>query len=559
MNKEKIKDILFLLGLRSLLYLKILKTGFTVLSADEFSRTLKAYFWAQKPRFILEGMWLPFGYYLEGIGLKLFNNLYWTPRIITAFFSFILISAVYLISQQLFKERKVALLAGIMTALDPIGTWIGASPISDTYCLAPLFLGILTYLIWREKTRLKFLFLSSLAFFLSSGFRYESWWFIFTFFLLIFKDLVFLKRGNKKLLFILLTILISGLFILIWCVANLIKYHHPLWFAQARTTYTVAQGVKIQPFLKSLVYYPKLFLSQPYLTLVIGFGFALVLIFLFEKENFRKRLSSPNHHLAFLVIPFVFLIGYNIFSVPSLAEPRRIIEYFVPLIIPYVAFLVTKMSEQVTRQNRVITTLGLGVGVSFFIDWQKNHFVFNQIVLNRFSLIIYLIVVSYLIFCFFFKEPILQNYAVFIFLFFFITISTQEVLRFKPRYREALKVGNYLKTSVIPALAASKEKILVQLHYWDFRAIIVASNQPDLFIFDGPFNPLVEFDQKFNFQKKYPKSILTEKEENISAFLKNNRIKYAVLLSPELKDYLKKIKNAKEKKKFKRWTVFKIE
>jgi hypothetical protein len=513
---KKVKDderfyFFLIFGIQIIIYILLFSSGFKALSADEYSRTLKAYYWKESPSFITTGMWLPFGYYVEGLALLIWNNLFWTPRIVTIIFSLFSALSFYYLIKIVFEKRIIAFLSTLIMVVLPWHMWLGAAPLADIYSITFTNISLLLLLTGIRKSKNAYILLGGLSSALATGFRYEAWWFtgVFSLTNIFFAIKLFIKQKRKLSLAHLTSSATSISFILLWMISSFLKTGSFTSFVSDRDAY---MGEITSTLWERITYYPKQFLEQPYLIILLIslIGFLLVTI----NKKLRKKLLTTGMLLysLFFLIPFLVLIGYNSRSIPPASEASR-------LITPTVLFL-----------------------IPFFATCLCQIHIFTRKIFKKVRL------------------PFVPAIILALTIFSTICFETTYSFRYKSVLDEPTRIGLLIGDLNQHNIIKDGERVLIQLHYWDFRGIVVGSNNPELFIFDGPFNPLIELDKKIIPIKKQPDSyFITLSDEELEAFFADNNISWAVLKSDSLKQRLEQFEYVKIFHSYNSWTLYKIE
>jgi len=176
----------------------ILMTG-----KDEFGISFPVYFRS------FDDYKMPVYIYMSVISEMMFGYGEFAVRFFSAFFGTLTILIVYLISNKLFKNKTISILAALFFAIAP---WhiqfsrMGAESIAGLFFLS---VGMLTFLYGTEKRR--WLFLISFFFFAISAYTYMSYRFIAPMLIGILIILNF-KQFFKKSIFVYLTLLLIIIF-----------------------------------------------------------------------------------------------------------------------------------------------------------------------------------------------------------------------------------------------------------------------------------------------------------------------------------------------------------
>ena len=192
---------LILLCVKLALAVYIYSLGFLSLSADEYSRGMTAARWAldgDLPLGIYMNAWLPFETYVNGLALKVWDNVIWAPRVTVFIFSCFLLVYFLKLVHYLFKSHFVTLSVGLLLVFHPWYVWLSGTPMLDIYYLAPFIAGLYYAAKWTEERRGAFLLAGGALFFLSTGFHSQAWILVnaANLFLLIYAA-VFLREKNR--------------------------------------------------------------------------------------------------------------------------------------------------------------------------------------------------------------------------------------------------------------------------------------------------------------------------------------------------------------------------
>ena len=148
------RDGLFLSGLflaKGIFLLLLYRHGFLSVSADEYARGIRAAIWAERPLFDWRtdvlATWLPLEKYVNGAALWVWHEVIWMPRLTVFVASGIVLTAVYLFTWRLFRQRETAVFAAILLTVQPWYIWLSGTPMLEMYYLACFIPGLV--LLWR--------------------------------------------------------------------------------------------------------------------------------------------------------------------------------------------------------------------------------------------------------------------------------------------------------------------------------------------------------------------------------------------------------------------------
>lgn len=485
LSRKDFKICLVVIGIiilvKSFLFYLLYKNGFIAISADEYSRTIKAYYWAQDPRLVFEGLWMPFGYYIEGIVLKFWNNLFLAPRITTLIASIFAVTGVYFLSLVLFDSKKVGLVAVLLSLFHPAVNWYSYLPFVSMYHGATLIWGFIFFHYWLRQKKTKFLFLTAVMLLFCSGFRYESWFFVACFsFYMLFLSFKNLKIDWKRSASFILLSIIPAIFCLIWVVASSLRSGNVLELHHIRGRYFAGLVDKGGEFLSKVVAIPREFLSKEFIVFSILIFVSIGVLFITKK---RVKIRPYNlkyiiFHVVLILLVICMICFYVGITGPPGVRTRIIVPYFL-ILLPLCGWSISLLFENITP-NKSIHSLTVISG-----------------------LIIILLLVTY---------------------------EIKDIFNYPPsQLFNETHLGFDLKETIEENPLEPEEKVLLQLSYWGYRGVVVGSNNPNMFIFDGPENPLVNHGQNHVVVKKYHRSIFASHPKVIQDFIRKNNIRYAAI------------------------------
>jgi len=177
------KKIKFLLPFLILLIVQIylLSNNFYSISADENGHTLNALRFYQGSS--LFGIWLPFEKVF--LGLFLWIDLFWTPRILSMIFGHLALGSLILLTDELFHDKWISLISGIIGAISLIAVF-SVLPLTEIYFF--FFVLISIYFLLKRSN---WVYLTTV---LMTTVRFEGWIFAFIIMLILYK-----KDGLKVL------------------------------------------------------------------------------------------------------------------------------------------------------------------------------------------------------------------------------------------------------------------------------------------------------------------------------------------------------------------------
>jgi len=445
-NKKKfITALLFLIivsaGLNAILYF----AGFFSISADESGRTLLAYEWINEG-YSETPTWLPFHTIVMGFGIKIFPDLFWTPRIIGSLFGVSAFISFIWLTHQLFKDRYITLLSSVVALFFPTRVILSAVPLSESMFLFFIFSGIALFIIWLKSEWDHNLFLSVLVISISTSIRYEGWFFSIALIsvLIIVKKL---KVKNVSIANFFIIGFISFAFPLYWLLFQANISGNPFQFFQdASRGYENAEGITLFTILKNnyltrFVHHNIIYLCFP--------GVVASFYLLFRDSAIRK----------FLILLLIAFIPLTIMSFTGRGVPThniwRVTELWNILLIPFTVFFIKNLQLFEFKYLKHLQKIKIPLLIVLILIYYSFH-VYRLMGIDAFT-------------------------------------------------KEELKIGRYVEANLIEV--DSEKKILIEVPDWSYINIIVASNKPEMFVRNSDFNPkikgneILSQDYKINFDE----------------------------------------------------------
>lgn len=166
--------------LATILRLYILIISNDCYKADPISRVMTAINWMRGISFMPSATnnWLPLHFYIMGIGLKIFNNPFFTPRFISFLFGIGSLIIFYKLVDIIFGQR-IAFLSLCLLAFYPIHIICSVVSLSEIIFLCSLLLSVYFCFKYATMHKPRLLFFSLGFLVLACMTRYEAWLFIF--------------------------------------------------------------------------------------------------------------------------------------------------------------------------------------------------------------------------------------------------------------------------------------------------------------------------------------------------------------------------------------------
>jgi hypothetical protein len=481
------------LGLQIYLY----KIGLVSVSADEFSRGIRAMTWANNPHINLfediQDTWLPFEKYLNGLALIVWPDVIKTPRATVFLASCIVIVFMFLIVYYLFKKFWLAVISTLLIAFQPWFTWLSGTPMLEMYCYALFFAGIYFLIVWLDISKKGFWALAGVCFLLASGFHYEGWVYVNIVMLLTLPSLIFFlkKKQIRQCLELIGLYFLSNAFILFFTVIGYLQSGVLFSFLAAHTNYSkwYYSGYNM-PLWGKFFYYWQLIISNS--TLLIWIPFVIAFFFLWKNREFKRI-------WLILCLGLISLLANsiaNIFSVPATAAPGRYSLFYIIIILLFIAYGIYYLYD--------------------FIKRVKNNW------LSYFGRILTILLCILILGWAFGRIPEFRN----------------------GMPKDTIAVGDYLNQKL--ANDGSKSKFMVQLVYWDYLGVELSA---------GHFNSIV-FDRIKDIYDRNTVSIFNDNPQNIIADLSNENVRYIALKDMNLKQKAQTISLLEPLENIGNWTIY---
>ncbi len=218
-NKEKqiyVLIVILIFALFSLIQILLIHKGFYAISADEAGHTLEGYYW-YKGTSSFFSVWLPFQKILYGFGFQIWNNLFWTPRIMSSFFGTLTLVSLMYLTFQLFQDYIIVIIAGFLGAIFWGLSIFSVLPMQEIYFSFFVVSSIAFLIKWQSDNNLFSLFLALLFASLGNAVRYEAWVFSFVIYAFIIYQIYHRPDQKKFKIFILAVVsLVLFFFPLLW-------------------------------------------------------------------------------------------------------------------------------------------------------------------------------------------------------------------------------------------------------------------------------------------------------------------------------------------------------
>jgi len=300
-------------------------------------------------------VWPPFQFYFNAAVYKISGNLLLTPFLSNCLFSMGILVILYLLIRVMVPAKSILALAGVLIYITFTGfKMIDLSGLDQTMLNLFLIGGLYFWLKYRSSpNKIGFIYLSAIFFLIASSIRFEGWFCVGIFELLILGEFLSSLRGRCRRItinphennnvsdhprfsgssdlcpvkiYLLPVILIPLIFIIIWLIHQQAAYGE-FFFLNYHHNEAIAGGDKLywdKSFVFKLLYYPiLLFKSYPILVSII-----VLSIISIKKYN---RISRG--YIYFILIEFAILIS-SLLYVGAPHGTTRIIITNVLLLLP---------------------------------------------------------------------------------------------------------------------------------------------------------------------------------------------------------------------------------
>jgi hypothetical protein len=481
-NKYLIIITIFFCLILCFLHIILFKINLFAISADESGRTLDAYQWSiDQTR--LSDVWLPFQAIETGLMIKIWKDLFIVPRIICIFWGMCTLAAISLYSFELFQNIKISILSLLIASFFPPLLVLTHVPLPEITFIFFVLLGMFFYLRWQKSGYTFPLICSAFCFALSSSIRYEGWVFVFIFTAqLVWMLIQYNYISKSKNIALILAGIVSLSFSIYWIIQTTLTTESPISFI-GKTSSAFSQATHAS-FLRLLwLNLGTQFLVQCVLSLnILGIVSAVT----YWKYHLRIR------HMLSITISALICMALMSFLGRTLPthNPWRTAVIWNCLLIPFTA------------------------------NWLTNFFHRKRIGQNY------------------------SRYALISLILFGFCLQMFHLIKQSSFSSSDYSAGKYLELRFTQDISHT-EKILIETTSWDYLHVIIASNRPELFIYNSGYNP------------RYPsKSIIPLlSSENIPS-LEEMHVRFLVFRSPEYKSVIEKKKNLIKRGEYHDWVIY---
>lgn len=472
------------------------KDGFISVSADEFSRGIRAAEWALHPQFDIltdiKGVWLPFEKYVNGLAIFIWPDVILAPRMTAFLASCLLLVSFYLIVRFLFESFTVTLLATVFAVSQPWYVWLSGTPMLEMYYFAFFFVGLFFLIVWLKEMRKGLWLFAGICFLFASGFHVQSWTWINLVNLLTLPYLCRMVRLKNYLCLAQLVAyyVLSNGFIIIFTLSEFVYTGQVFSFFASHTVYAKwLLGGYTVPVIEKLLVYARLLVDESSGTFWLCL--LLALIFLVRAPNYPRLLP-----LLLMMLTLALNSILNVFSGPPAAALGRYSLFHILLLSPYVAY-----------------------GIVRLFEWAQDH-----------------------------SQPFIKYPLAVVSIVLFAVSLGWGVARI-PQYPkgmppDAVEIGR----SVNMLLAQTPGKYLLELHYWDYLGVQLMAGHYSDYVYDRE-------QDYFNFNTP---SLLFENANIIYATLASENVRYVVLEENILKNKAQQLDFLEPQQAAGTWTIYRV-
>ena len=346
---------------------------FYSISADESAKALMANNLTWKGA-IEPFVWPPAYKVLTGLALKVYDNLFITPRVIAFIFSLITLASLVFLAHRIFNDRLTTVIAAIVSVYIPHRFIFSVIPMSEMYFNCFILLSSAFLISWIKSNKDWQLTLTSIFLFLASTTRYEGCFFSLV--LVLFLMYRFFVARQLPFKFFLTNVLILSAFPIFWIVNSWVLYgsldnlsitkQQSEWYGL--TYYQILRNNTLTRLLIETCFTP------------IIFGF-MALVW----SSQRDRSIRLWFWLTFLP---VLLISFSTISskAAAVAAPWRLTGPWILVTVPFLAFSIKTFATSFSK-NRVRPALvAVVVAVLLTFVLQSNFIVENRSFLKQVEL-----------------------------------------------------------------------------------------------------------------------------------------------------------------------------
>lgn len=346
--------------------------GFYSLQGDDETRALLTYSLYKNYRLPAESethyweghgifrhsLWLPFQFWAGALLLNIIPDLLWVPFLINSIFSAGVTVMIYLLTKEISGYRGIIpLLACVVYVSSPYFRLINISGLDLSILHFFLIAGVYFWFRFKfQPEKLLFLYLSAIFFLLGSMVRYEGWFFVFGFEVILLGE-IWRNPDKKRKFQIALIMLIPIFFILVWSVHQLVNYNCLNFITyyrnQAASGRDQIHGER-NIFFKIALYPDIMVRSSPW----------IVCLFLVSLIRVKKWLLRPFSYFGIVLASFLILVLSAVFAGTPISYERIVYSYILFLIPPAICGIFSLLEASLRRKTAYLITALIFLGIS---------------------------------------------------------------------------------------------------------------------------------------------------------------------------------------------------
>lgn len=313
--------------------------------ADAVSRIMIAQNWLAHPHIITSGVWPPLHFYLLALFRRLGHDPWLTSVMLSVVLGSLAVIPIVKFVRIEFDSRRVALLAGILFMLYPLGFQLSLLSMSEVPFIFFLWLSI--WLLGEYEARghrLLYLVAAALVLNAASAIRYESWP------LTLLLAVLLIKNKKHALLFVCMGLL----FPLTWTFGNWLSTGHALVGLDYSRVLMELSGAPPAQLRTRLAFMPGIlvFGLTPLATLMVFWGLCISL-------KSRRLLRC-----AVLSVATAAFVAWNVVYQMTLPLDPRYVFTATVFLLPYAALGLDRLIAIVpTRVERYVLPAAIGVSM----------------------------------------------------------------------------------------------------------------------------------------------------------------------------------------------------
>lgn len=344
-----------------LLLLKLILLPFSQTSdPDAVVRILQSEAWKNNPQWIGVNVWGPFNYYLNGIGLMIYDNRIIVPKLINIVCSVLCVFPIYgyIINQLGKKTGLLVVLIFSFCTMVFRNSFMAMSEIPYIFFVASSLYFLHRFLRFANFTSL---ILSGLSITISAGFRYEAWAIMGCFFVM----LLLKKKYKAAFLFS----FFAGLFPLIWLISNHYYTGDFLYSLKGNYRWTqevmqVNKNVSFEGWLRRIWFLP--------FSYFIAFGPAFLFLVIW---GIIKSWKKENYGLWRFPLTFMFILLIYSSINGTLLHHHRFVLTIVLFSLIFLGYAFNHFKFKFGLTKTFLLAFSIMIGGTFVYNTDKIHLV----------------------------------------------------------------------------------------------------------------------------------------------------------------------------------------